>query len=57
MRGKIRRCPRPEQIQQQRRERKRAARQLRQRQQAQGLEVADRPALPNGKSPWATVAE
>ena len=53
----VSRRPGREAIQQQRRQRKRAAQWLRQQQQAQGLEPADRPALPNGKSQWATVAE
>ena len=53
----VSRRPGGEAIQQQRRQRKRAAQWLRQQQQAQGLEPADRPALPNGKSQWATVAE
>lgn len=46
-----------ETIKQQRREHQRAARQLRQQQQAQGLVAEERPALPNGKSEWATVGE
>jgi len=57
MSQKISRRPGPETVKQQRRARKRARQQLRQQQRAQGLEAVGRPALPNGKSAWATVGE
>ncbi|TLY32154.1 MAG: transposase family protein [Ignavibacteria bacterium] len=57
MSRKVSRRPRREALQQQRREHQRAAQQLRQQQGAQGLAALEGPALPNGKSEWATVAE